>query len=288
MNKILKSLLSVAVFSASFASCSQVDTISEEELDSLKVETSVTLNQHSEWPTATTVVFATNTVGAYNVATSYKFGATQQNILKNIPVGQYKFYAINRNANYEYENMDFSKSLSEGLYYGDVIISCKTNEYTTSDEGLQKVLSGKYVARSSGEIFADSTMLVDVKLGQNTNVTFQKPYTLTTKYTVSGSFTSSRAAQSIYVEICDIVAKKKPNGAVVRGYKTKSVLPIGGALKDTKREFEQAIIVLGVPQKGTANIYVRFKGDDKSTTPEQKSVQYTVSDGIIKLGDITF
>ena len=46
--------------------------------------------------------------------------------------------------------------------------------------------------------------------------------------------------------------------------------------------------VLGVPQKGTANIYVRFKGDEKSTTPEQKSVQYTVKDGIVNLGDITF
>ena len=287
MNKILKSLLSVAVISASLASCSQVDTISEIELETQKEETSVTLNQHSDWPTTTTVVFVTNTVGAYNVATSYKFGATQQNILKNIPVGQYKFYAINKNSNYEYENLDFSKSLYEGLYYGDVVISCKTNEYKTSDEGVQKVLSGKYVARSSGEIFADSTMLVDVKLGQNTNVTFQKPYTLTTKYTVTGSFTSSRAASNIYVEICDIVAKKKPNGAVA-GRKAKCVFAIGGASKDTKKEFEQAMTVLGVSPKGTANIYVRFRGDDKSTAPEQKSVQYTVSDGIIKLGDITF
>ena len=73
--------------------------------------------------------------------------------------------------------------------------------------------------------------------------------------------------------------------------------PIGGVSKDSKREFEQLLTVLGVSKTGTANIYVRFKGDDTSTTPEMKSVSYTVVDGqeddgtqrrIINLGDITF
>lgn len=282
MNKILKSLLSVAVISASLASCSQVDTISEEELEAQKKDTKVALHQHPGWPSVTTVVFATNTLGSYNRA----FMFTEKEMV--VPAGLYKFYAVNKNNSYDYENLDMSDLPKDDLYYGDVVISCKTKEYTASDEGVQKVLSGKYVARNSGEIFADSTMLVDVKLGQNTNVTFQKPYTLTTQYTVSGSFTSSRAVQNIYLEICDIVAKKKPNGAAVAGKKAKCVFAIGGAAKETKKEFEQTMTVLGVPQKGTANIYVRFKGDEKSTTPEQKSVQYTVKDGIVNLGDITF
>lgn len=283
MNKILKSLLSVAVISASLASCSQVDSISEIELEEKKTNTTITLNLHSDWPQTTTVVFATNTMGSFDKAFYHKGNAME------VPVGKYKFYAVNRNRSYEYENLNFDKlSKDTTLYYGNVLIASKTNEYTTSDEGVQKVLSGKYVSRNAGEIFADSTMLVNVGLGQNVNVTFQKPYKLTTQYTISGSFTSSRAAQSIYLEICDIVAKKRPNGTAVAGKKAKCVFAIGGAAKDTKKEFEQTMTVLGVPQKGTANIYVRFKGDEKSTTPEQKSVQYTVSDGIIKLGDITF
>ena len=259
--------------------------LSENELVELKTNTTITVSQHSEWPTTNTAVFATNTLGSYNRVFGYKFSGDNTLV---VPVGKYKFYAINRNSAYDYENIDFGKLPIDSLYYGDVIISCKTDEYKTNDEGLKKVLSGKYVARSSGEIFADSTMLVNVELGQNTKVTFQKPYKLTTQYTVSGNLTSSRAAQNVYVEICDIVAKKKPNGAVVGGKRTKCVLSVGGASKDTKRTFEQNMIVLGLPKQGTANVYVRFKGDDQSTTPEQKSVQYTVKDGIVNLGDITF
>ena len=63
----------------------------------------------------------------------------------------------------------------------------------------------------------DPKIAVEVLLGHKVNVTFQKPYKLTTQYTVSGSITSSRAAQSIYLEICDIIGKKRPNGAVVGG-----------------------------------------------------------------------
>ena len=294
MNKISRIILSIAVVSTSFVSCSQVDLVSEEELVEQKKGTAVTVTL-SDWPTTRTVVFATNTAGSCDTVFTYAFG--KENKLTNIPMGKYKFYAINRNNGYDYENFDF-EALSKGSqYYGDVIISCKTAEYSTSDEGVQKALSGKYVSRNAGEIYADSTMLVEVKLGQETHATFQKPYKLTTQYKVSGSISSSRAAQNVYVEICDIIGKKKPNGAVAGGKKVRCVLPIGGVSKDTKREFEQLLTVLGVSKTGTANIYVRFKGDDTSTTPEMKSVRYTVVDGqeddgtkrrIINLGDITF
>ncbi len=281
MNKIFKNILSIIVVSVSLASCSQVDTISEDDLNDQKKGTTITLNLHPDWPQVTTVFFATNTMGAYDRAFR-DFGKPME-----VPVGKYKFYAVNRNTAYEYENLDFNQLPNDDLYYGNVRISCKTNEYKSNDEGVQKVFSGKYVSRNSGEIWADSTMLVDVKLGQSVNTTFQKPYKLTTQYTVSGSFTSSRAAKNIYVEICDIVAKKKPNGAAAGG-KVKCVFSVGGASKDTKKDIEQTMTVLGVAKNGTANIYVRFRDDDSSTTPEHKSVQYTVRDGIIKLGDITF
>ena len=280
MNKIFKSLLSVAIMSASFASCSQVDLISD--LEAEKNATTVTLQSHSEWPQTTTVVFATNTVGYYNRAFYLNGNAL------TVPVGAYKFYVVNRNAAYEYENLNFSKLPTDSLYYGNVLISSKTSEFETTDEGVKNALSGKYVARNCGEIFADSTMLIDVQMGQNANVTFEKPYKLTTQYKVTGTFTASRDAQYIYVEICDIIGRKKPNGAVASGRKVKCVLSYGGALKNSTKELENTLTVLGVPQRGTANIYVRFKGDDKSIAPEQKSVQYTVKDGVIKLGDITF
>lgn len=294
MNKIFRNILSIAVVSASFASCSQVDLLSEEELAEQKKSTAVTVSL-ADWPTTRTVVFATNTAGSCDTVFTYSFG--KENKLTNIPMGNYKFYAINRNTGYDYENFNFDALSKGSKYYGNVIISCKTTEYTTSDEGVKKALSGKYVARNSGEIYADSTMLVEVKLGQETHATFQKPYKLTTQYKVSGSITSSRAAQNVYVEICDIIGKKKPNGAVVGGSKVKCVLSIGGTAKDTKKEFEQFLTVLGVSKSGTANIYVRFRGDDTSTIPEMKSVSYTVVDGqdddgtkrrIIRLGDITF
>ena len=280
MNKILKSLLSVAIMSASFASCSQVDLISD--LEAEKKATTVALQSHSEWPQTTTVVFATNTLGYYNRAFYMNGNAF------TVPVGAYKFYVVNRNGAYDYENLDFGKLPADSLYYGDVLISSKTSEFETTDEGVKKVLSGKYVARNCGEIFADSTMLIDVQLGQNVNVTFEKPYKLTTQYKVNGTFTASRDVQNVYVEICDIIGRKKPNGAVAGGRKVRCVLSCGSALKNSTKELEHSLTVLGVPQRGTANIYVRFKGDDKSIAPEQKSVQYTVKDGVIKLGDITF
>ena len=295
MNKILRNILSIAVVSASFVSCSQVDMVSEEELVEQKKSTAVTVSL-SDWPTTRTVVFATNTAGSCDTVFTYNFN--KENKLTDIPMGKYKFYAISINTTgYDYENLNFD-ALSKGKqYYGDVIIKCKTSEYSTSDEGVQRALSGKYVSSNSGGVYADSTMLVEVKLGQEAHATFQKSYKLTTQYKVSGSITSSRAAQNVYVEICDIIGKKKPNGAAIGGNKVKCVLPIGGAAKDTKKEFEQSLTVLGVSKTGTANIYVRFKGDDTSTTPEMKSVIYTVVDGqeddgtprrIIKLGDITF
>ena len=293
MNKISRIILSIAVVSTSFVSCSQVDLVSEEELVEQKKSTAVTVSL-ADWPTTRTVVFATNTAGSCDTVFTYNFN--KENKLTNIPMGKYKFYAISRNTGYDYQNFDFDALSKGSQYYGNVIISSKTTEYNTSDEGVKKALSGKYVSSNSAGIYADSTMLVEVKLGQEAHATFQKPYKLTTQYKVSGSITSSRAAQNVYVEICDIIGKKRPNGAVVGG-KVKCVLSIGGTAKDTKREFKQYLTVLGVSKTGTANIYVRFKGDDTSTTPEMKSVSYTVVDGqeddgtkrrIINLGDITF
>ena len=49
MNKIFKNILSVAVVSASLVSCSQVDTISDVELEEQKQSTTITLNMHSDW-----------------------------------------------------------------------------------------------------------------------------------------------------------------------------------------------------------------------------------------------
>ena len=294
MNKILRNILSIAVVSASFASCSQVDLVSEEELVEQKKSTAVTVSL-ADWPTTRTVVFATNTAGSCDTVFTYNFN--KENKLTNIPMGKYKFYAISRNTGYDYQNFDFDALSKGSQYYGNVIISSKTTEYNTSDEGVKKALSGKYVSSNSAGIYADSTMLVEVKLGQEAHATFQKPYKLTTQYKVSGSITSSRAAQNVYVEICDIIGKKKPNGAVAGGKKVRCVLPIGAVSKDKKREIEQLLTVLGVSKTGTANIYVRFRGDDTSTIPEMKSVSYTVVDGqeddgtkrrIINLGDITF
>ena len=68
-------------------------------------------------------------------------------------------------------------------------------------------------------------------------------------------------------------------------------------LKMQTKELKSSFVVLGVPTRGTANIYVRYLNADKSTAPEKKTVNYTVVDGkddkgvnrrIIKLGDITF
>ena len=65
MNKIFRNILLLAVVSVSFASCSQVDMFSETEIEEQKQSTTITLNMHSAWQ-GTPVVFATNTMGAYN------------------------------------------------------------------------------------------------------------------------------------------------------------------------------------------------------------------------------
>ena len=151
MNKIFKSLLSVAVISASFASCSQVDTLSGDELAEQKLSTTVSLNKHSDWPAVNPVVFATNTSGTYNKAFYYTDKAM------NVPVGQYKFYAINKYNAYEYENLDFDKLPNESVYYGDVFVACKTEELNVSDEGVKKALSGKYVQLVGGDVYGKLT-----------------------------------------------------------------------------------------------------------------------------------
>ena len=167
-----------------------------------------------------------------------------------------------------------------------------------TDEGVKKALSGDYVRLRGGVLRGDSTMLVDAEFGQNVSVTTENPYTLTTDYLISGSVTASdKYIDKIYVEICDIIAKKRPNGSVVGGKKMKGLLTYSGVKRGGTKELKTSFVVLGVPTHGTANIYVRYLYDDKSTAPEKKTVNYTVVDGkddkganrrIIKLGDITF
>lgn len=295
MNKIFRNILSVAAISASFVSCSQVDTFSEAEIEEQKQSTTITLNMHSAWQ-GTPVVFATNTMGAYNRVFYYNLNGENK---LSVPMGKYKFFVVNRDeADFDYENLDFKKLPNDELYYGDVRIAHKTEELTNiTDEGVKKVLSGNYARLRGGVLRGDSTKLVDVKLGQNATVTTEKPYTLTTDYLVSGTITASDYIDRIYVEICDIVAKKRPNGSVVGGKKIKGLLTYSGVKKDGKKDLKNSLVVLGVAKSGTANIYVRYLNADKSTAPEMKSVNYTVVDGtddngaarrVIKLGDITF
>ena len=294
MNKIFKYILSVAVVSASLVSCSQVDMMSEEELDEQKQSTTITLNLHSAWQ-GTPIVFATNTMGAYNRVFYYNLNGENK---LNVPMGKYKFYVINRDeADFDYENLDLKKLPKDSLYYGDVRIAHKTDELNITDEGVKKVLSGKYAKLRGGVLRGDSTKLVDVKLGQSVSATTEKPYTLTTDYLISGSVTANdNYIERIYVEICDIVAKKRPNGSTVGG-RIKGVLTYSGVKKGGKKDLKNSMVVLGVSKSGTANIYVRYLNTDKSTAPEKKTVSYTVVDGkdddgadrrIIKLGDITF
>ena len=294
MNKILRNILSIAVVSASFVSCSQVDMLSENELVEQKTNTTITLNIHSDWQ-GTPIVFATNTMGSYDRAFSYNLN--RENKL-NVPMGKYKFYVINRDEkDFDYEKLDFKKLPIDSLYYGDVRIAHKTEELNITDEGVKKVLSGKYAKLSGGVLRGDSTKLVDVKLGQSVSVTTEKPYTLTTNYLISGSITANdNYIDRIYVEICDIVAKKRPNGSTVGG-KIKGVLTYSGVKKGGQKDLKNSLVVLGVAKSGTANIYVRYLNADKSTAPEKKTVSYTVVDGkddngadrrVIKLGDLTF
>ena len=296
MNKIFKNILSVAVVSASLVSCSQVDTISDVELEEQKQSTTITLNLHSGWQ-GTPIVFATNTMGFYNRAFIYNLNGENK---LNVPVGKYKFYVINRDeADFDYEKVNLAKLPMDDLYYGDVRVAHKIDELNNiTDQGVKNALSGDYVKLRGGVLRGDSTMLVDVKLGQNVSATTQKPYTLTTDYLVSGSVTSNdNYIDRIYVEICDIVAKKRPNGSAVGGKKLKALLTYSGVKKGGKKDLKNSLVVLGVPKSGTANIYVRFLNADKSTAPEKRTVNYTVVDGqddnganrrIIKLGDITF
>ena len=285
MNKILKSLFSVAIISASFASCSQVDTI--DNLDELKKATSVTLYKHSDWSESTSIVFATNAYGMYNKVFYYNNGTA----LNNIPAGAYKFYLVSRYTAYQYANVDFKKMGGgiDSLYYGDVIISCPTAELSNVDEGVKKALPGKYFLPSlaPGVLHADSTMLVNVEMGQSVSATFEKPYTLTTEYSISGSFQSSLNVEKIYVELSNVIASKRPNGAVAGSKRVKCILDYPVA-KNSKKDLAKKVNLLGIATSGTANIYIRCKGDDKSKTPETTSVRYTIKNGVIKLGDITF
>ena len=294
MNKILRNILSIAVVSASFVSCSQVDMLSENELVEQKTNTTITLNIHSDWQ-GTPIVFTTNTMGSYDRA--FTCSLSGENKL-NVPKCKYMFYVINKDEkDFDYENLDFKKLPIDSLYYGDVRIAHKTEELNITDEGVKKILSGKYAKLSGGVLRGDSTKLVDVKLGQSVSVTTEKPYTLTTNYLISGSITANdNYIDRIYVEICDIVAKKRPNGSTVGG-KIKGVLTYSGVKKGGKKDLKNSLVVLGVSKSGTANIYVRYLNADKSTAPEKKTVSYTVVDGkddngadrrIIKLGDITF
>ena len=295
MKKIFKNILSVAVVSASLVSCSQVDMISDVELEEQKQSTTITLNMHSDWQ-GTPIVFATNAMGFYNRAFTYNLNGENK---MNVPVGKYKFYVINRDeADFDYEKLDFKKLPMDDLYYGDVKIGHKIDDLSSiTDEGVKNALSGEYAKLRGGVLRGDSTMLVDVKLGQNVSVTTQKPYTLTTDYLISGSVTSNdNYIDKIYVEICDIVAKKRPNGSSL-GKKIKGLLTYSGVKKGGKKDLKKSLLVLGVAKSGTANIYVRFLNSDKSTAPEKRTVNYTVVDGqddnganrrIIKLGDITF
>lgn len=295
MNKIFKNILSVAVVSASLVSCSQVDTISDVELEEQKQSTTITLNLHSGWQ-GTPIVFATNTMGSYNRAFIYNLNGENK---LNVPVGKYKFYVINRDeADFDYENIKLNKLPKDSIYYGNVRIAHKIDELNNiTDQGVKNALSGDYVKLRGGVLRGDSTMLVDVKLGQNVSATTQKPYTLTTDYLISGSVTSNdNYIDKIYVEICDIVAKKRPNGSSL-GKKIKGLLTYSGVKKGGKKDLKKSLLVLGVAKSGTANIYVRFLNSDKSTAPEKRTVNYTVVDGqddnganrrIIKLGDITF
>ena len=128
MNKIFRNILSIAVVSASFVSCSQVDLVSEEELVEQKKSTAVTVSL-ADWPTTRTVVFATNTAGSCDTVFTYNFN--KENKLTNIPVGKYKFFVVNRDeADFDYENLDFKKLPDDELYYGDVRIAHKTEELT--------------------------------------------------------------------------------------------------------------------------------------------------------------
>lgn len=295
MNKIFRNILSVAVISASFVSCSQIDTFSEAELEEQKQGTTITLNMHSDWQ-GTPVVFATNTMGGYNRVFYYNLNGENK---MSVPVGKYKFFVVNRDeADFDYENLDFKNLPNNDLYYGDVRIAHKTDELTNiTDEGVKKVLSGNYAKLRGGVLRGDSTKLVDVKLGQSASVTTEKPYTLTTNYLISGTITANDYIDRIYVEICDIVAKKRPNGSVYGNKKIKGLLTYSGVKKGGKKDLKNSLVVLGVSKSGTANIYVRYLNADKSTAPEKQTVNYTVVDGkddngadrrVIKLGDLTF
>ena len=305
MNKILKSLLSVAVISASFASCSQVDTLTESELAEQKKTTSVAINKHPEWTYGRTIVCATNVSGHYDKIFYHNNGDVK--VLSGIPVGAYKFYAVYENSTFDYENLDRNKLAKDSLYvyYANLSIASKAEKLeehpdlkSITDEGVKKVFTGSYVRRNAGDVFADSTALVEVKLGQETSVTFEKPFSLTTLYDVSGTLKSEKKMEKVYVEICDIVAKRGPNGSVgSKNAKEVLVYNIYGAAQEATKELTNTMRLLGISNNGNANVYVRFKGDDKSKAPEMKSVRYTVKeetgdDGkihtFIKLGDITF
>lgn len=288
MNKTLKSLLSVAVMSISIASCTQVDLVDEL---SVQGNTEATLNMPSDWPTTTTILFATRVINHLDYVQHVGNGAKL-----NIKPGQYKFYVVNQSSEYEYEHyVDSLKryvslSVPSSAYYGDSRIRRKVGEAQlpdASDTGIKKVLSGNnYIAQSSHTIYADSTMNVDVKADGSTVVNFQKMYNLTKKYEIEGIFSSDKNVERIYIEFNSALAWKRPNGSSVGASKAKCFVSYTKSRDD--RDLKHNLMLLGIDRSGSANVYVRCKGDDKTQAPEALVVPYSVVDGVIKLGKITF
>lgn len=282
MNKTLKGLLLVAIMSISFASCTQVDLLDEVQT---KNTARVRIQMDSEYPTTTTIVFATRIVNNYNKS-FYRADSV------SLKPGQYKFYAINKSSEYEYENL----AIGDSVYYADVNIKSMLGEAFGSnqsikgfsDDGMKKALSGNdYVQVSSHTLFCDTTKVVDVESGKSNVANFDKLFHLTSKYQIETTFKSAQDVERVYIVIPDVVYAKKPNGAVASSRKIKFVVSFPVA-KDVEKELKYSVLLLGVAKNGTANVYVRCKGDNKSSVPEAKQVHYSVVDGKIVLGNITF
>lgn len=282
MNKTLKGILLVAIMSISFASCTQVDLLDEVQTQK---NARVKIQMDSEYPTTTTIVFATRVVNNYNKS-FYRSDSV------SLKPGPYKFYAVNRSSEYEYENL----AIGDSVYYGDVNIKSmlagafESNKALrdTTDHGMKKALSGKdYVRLSSHTLYCDTTKVIDVDLNKSNVASFDKLFHLTTKYQINGTFKSEQDVEWVYVVIPDVVSAKKPNGAVASSKKVKCVVAYTVA-KGVEKDLKYSLLLLGVAKSGKAKVYVRCKGDNKSSVPEPKEVSYSVRDGKIVLGNITF
>lgn len=282
MNKTLKGILLVAIMSISFASCTQVDLLDEVQAQK---NARVRILMDSEYPTTTTIVFATRIVNHYNKS-FYRSDSV------SLKPGHYKFYAVNKSSEYEYENL----AIGDSVYYGDVNIKsmlCEAFESNQSvkgieDNGMKKALSGNdYVKLSYHTLYCDTTRVIDVENGKSNVANFDKLFHLTTKYQIEGNFKSTQEVERVYVVIPDVISAKKPNGAVASTKKVKFVVSYPVA-KGVDKDLKYSVLLLGVAKSGTAKVYVRCKGDNKSSAPEPKTVNYSVRDGKIVLGNITF